>query len=266
MTTRFSRLFAALSTQNRAALIAFVHLCDPTPEASLSILETLSDAGADAFVLGLAFSDPCADSPEMAESAKRALLAGSTAQRALEIIAAYRAEYPDTPLILRTYANLLFARGIDTFFFECRRAEVDAVLVPDIPVPMHSPELDHDRAASENDIGFVLTAAPEDPAVTLKAAAERSHEAVLLTPSSGAAEAQTLSRAPAGVGQTQAGGHRGGGLFPRPGRRGPNPRTHRSRHAPAGAGSRPGRSRGDRRGKCVCAPRAREPCRQPLPL
>lgn len=204
MTTRFSRLFAALSTQNRAALIPFVHLCDPTPEASLSILETLSDAGADAFVLGLAFSDPCADSPEMAESAKRALLAGSTAQRALEIIAAYRAEYPDTPLILRTYANLLFARGIDTFFSECRRAGVDAVLVPDIPVPMNSPDLDHDRAARENGIGFVLTAAPEDPAVTLKAAAERSHEAVLLTPSSGAAEAQTLSRAPAGVGQTPA--------------------------------------------------------------
>ena len=50
----------------------------------------------------------------------------------------------------------------------------------------------------------MLTAAPEDPAVTLKAAAERSHEAVLLTPSSGAAEAQTLSRTPAGVGQTPA--------------------------------------------------------------
>ena len=58
MTDRFANLFNALKARKDGALVPFVNLCDPTPEKSLEILETLTEAGADAFELGIPFSDP----------------------------------------------------------------------------------------------------------------------------------------------------------------------------------------------------------------
>ncbi|MGN1209081.1 MAG: tryptophan synthase subunit alpha, partial [Duodenibacillus sp.] len=60
-TGRFARLFQRLAAQKEGAFVPFVNLCDPTPEASLEILETLAANGADAFELGIPFSDPVAD-------------------------------------------------------------------------------------------------------------------------------------------------------------------------------------------------------------
>lgn len=81
MTDRFANLFNALKARKDGALVPFVNLCDPTPEKSLEILETLTEAGADAFELGIPFSDPSADGPVICLSSKRALANGSDTQK-----------------------------------------------------------------------------------------------------------------------------------------------------------------------------------------
>lgn len=63
MTERFENLFARLAQRREGAFVPFVNLCDPDPETSLAVLETLVASGADALELGIPFSDPCADGP-----------------------------------------------------------------------------------------------------------------------------------------------------------------------------------------------------------
>ena len=63
MTERFENLFARLAQRRAGAFVPFVNLCDPDPETSLAVLETLVASGADALELGIPFSDPCAAGP-----------------------------------------------------------------------------------------------------------------------------------------------------------------------------------------------------------
>ena len=98
MTDRFANLFNALKARKDGALVPFVNLCDPTPEKSLEILETLTEAGADAFELGIPFSDPSADGPVICLSSKRALANGSDTQKCLQVVQQYRAKHPDMPI------------------------------------------------------------------------------------------------------------------------------------------------------------------------
>lgn len=69
MTERFENLFARLAQRREGAFVPFVNLCDPDPETSLAVLETLVASGADALELGIPFSDPCADGPVVEASA-----------------------------------------------------------------------------------------------------------------------------------------------------------------------------------------------------
>lgn len=47
MTERFENLFARLAQRREGAFVPFVNLCDPDPETSLAVLETLVASGAD---------------------------------------------------------------------------------------------------------------------------------------------------------------------------------------------------------------------------
>ena len=47
MTERFENLFARLAQRREGAFVPFVKLCDPDPETSLAVLETLVASGAD---------------------------------------------------------------------------------------------------------------------------------------------------------------------------------------------------------------------------
>ena len=69
MTERFENLFARLAQRREGAFVPFVNLCDPDPETSLAVLETLVASGADALELGIPFSDPCADGATSSGSA-----------------------------------------------------------------------------------------------------------------------------------------------------------------------------------------------------
>lgn len=79
MTERFENLFARLAQRREGAFVPFVNLCDPDPETSLAVLETLVASGADALELGIPFSDPCADGPGVRRFMQAAADAGADA-------------------------------------------------------------------------------------------------------------------------------------------------------------------------------------------
>lgn len=131
---RYDRLFTGLKEKNEGAFIPFVTLGDPDAKTSLEIIRTLIKSGADALELGFAFSDPVADGPVIQAAGHRALAAGATPQGSFEIIAAVRKEFPEIPIGLLVYANLVISGGIEAFYAKAEAAGVDSVLTADAPI------------------------------------------------------------------------------------------------------------------------------------
>ncbi|MCL6331003.1 tryptophan synthase subunit alpha [Pectobacterium carotovorum subsp. carotovorum] len=136
---RYQQLFNRLSEKKEGAFVPFVTLGDPSPEQSLTIIDTLIAAGADALELGVPFSDPLADGPTIQDANLRAFAAGVTPDQCFEMLATIRQKYPEIPIGLLMYANLVFSNGIDEFYQRCAQVGVDSVLVADVPVVESAP-------------------------------------------------------------------------------------------------------------------------------
>src|SRR5262249_59317349 len=110
--TKFKRLFDRPRQQGRAALIAYVTAGDPSPERTPEIVAALERGGVDLIELGVPFSDPIADGPVIQRAAARALVAGTTVRKVLEIARQIRTN-SSIPLLLFTYLNTLLRYGLD---------------------------------------------------------------------------------------------------------------------------------------------------------
>jgi tryptophan synthase alpha chain len=130
---RIDTRFQALKREDRAALITFITAGDPSAEQSLALLRTLPGAGADLIELGMPFSDPMADGPAIQAASLRALKAGMTLQKTLDLVAAFRKSDEATPLILMGYCNPIFAYGAERFAKAAQRAGVDGLIIVDLP-------------------------------------------------------------------------------------------------------------------------------------
>jgi tryptophan synthase alpha chain len=133
MTTRIDRRFAALKKEGRAALVTFVTAGDPDYATSLGILKAMPGAGADVIELGMPFTDPMADGPAVQASSLRALKAGQTLRKTLDLVRTFRAGDPDTPIVLMGYYNPIYIYGVDRFLVDAVSAGVDGLIVVDLP-------------------------------------------------------------------------------------------------------------------------------------
>jgi tryptophan synthase alpha chain len=129
---RIDRTFASLKERGKKAFVAYVAAGDPDYDRSLEILKGLADAGADILELGLPFSDPLADGIVNQMAAERALRAGMTTRRVLDLIRDFRKTH-DTPLVLFTYLNPIFAYGFEDFQRDAVDAGADGILLLDLP-------------------------------------------------------------------------------------------------------------------------------------
>lgn len=157
MSSRIDARFAALKAEGRAAFIPFVMAGDPDPDHFAEILAGLPGAGADIIELGMPFTDPMADGPAIQEAGLRALAAGQTLLRTLSMVAEFRKEDPDTPIVLMGYFNPIFSHGVDRFAVDAREAGVDALIIVDLP-----PEEDDEilGAARAEGISLIRLATP----------------------------------------------------------------------------------------------------------
>jgi tryptophan synthase alpha chain len=133
MTTRIDHRFAALKQDGRAALVTFLTAGDPDPATSLAILRELPNAGADVIELGMPFTDPMADGPAIQMSSQRALKAGQTLQKTLDMVGAFRRADDATPIVLMGYYNPIYIYGVDRFLVDAKAAGVDGLIVVDLP-------------------------------------------------------------------------------------------------------------------------------------
>lgn len=127
----YKQVFENLKKKNEGALVAFTVIGDPNYKSSLEIAKALVDAGADMLELGLPFSDPMADGKSIQAADARALSKGMNTDKVFEFLKDLR-KYTDAPVGLLSYYNLIYQRGIEKFYRDCKEAEVNSVLIADV--------------------------------------------------------------------------------------------------------------------------------------
>jgi len=132
MSNRIDKTFQKLAASNEAAFVAYVCAGDPDAEASLGVIRALADSGADIIELGVPFSDPQADGIVNQLAAERALRAGMSVPKLMELIREFRQTH-DTPIVLFTYLNPVYAYGYEKFHADAAASGADGILLLDLP-------------------------------------------------------------------------------------------------------------------------------------
>ena len=132
--SRLSQRFSELKKEGRAAFIPFISAGDPDMETSQAILEALPGCGADIIELGMPFSDPMADGPAVQASSTRAIAAGATLPKVIELVRKFRKKDGKTPIVLMGYFNPIHAYGTARFARDAAAAGVDGLIAVDLPI------------------------------------------------------------------------------------------------------------------------------------
>ena len=153
---RVAAAFAARRARGQAALVTYVMGGDPDLRGSRELALACAEGGADLLEIGIPFSDPIADGPTIQAAGERALAAGTTPARVLELASEVRRR-TEVPIALMGYLNPVLAYGEARFLDDCAGAGVDALILPDLP-PEEAGELG--RRAREKGVGTVFLLAP----------------------------------------------------------------------------------------------------------
>src|SRR5580704_12564528 len=179
--TRIGQLFERLKHERRCALIAYLTAGDPTPEATPDLVGALERGGADLIELGVPFSDPIADGPIIQLAGDRAIRAGTTLAKVLEIAAKIR-EHSEIPLLLFTYLNPALRYGFARLAVDAKAAGIDGCLLTDVSV---EEAVDYVKVMREAGIDTVFLAAPTSTDRRLKLVAEYSSGFIYLVSRTG---------------------------------------------------------------------------------
>ncbi|WP_339035997.1 tryptophan synthase subunit alpha [Bradyrhizobium symbiodeficiens] len=157
MTTRIDTRFAELAKQGRSAFVTFLMAGDPDPATSLEIIQALPKSGADVIEIGMPFTDPMADGPSIQAAGLRALKAGMTLKKTLELVRGFRKDDNATPIVLMGYYNPIYIYGVDKFLVDAKSAGVDGLIIVDLP-----PEEDDELClpAMKAGLNFIRLATP----------------------------------------------------------------------------------------------------------
>jgi len=155
--SRIDAKFAELRAAGKKAFVAYVMAGDPDYDRSLEVVRGLPAAGVDVIELGLPFTDPMADGPTIQLAGQRALRAGMTLERTLEMARSFRQQDDTTPIVLMGYYNPIYSRGVDRFLEDAKAAGIDGLIVVDLP-----PEEDSELCipAQAAGLNFIRLATP----------------------------------------------------------------------------------------------------------
>jgi len=173
LSNKIDNRFAQLRENGRKALVCYVTAGHPDRVRSMELLRGIEHAGADVLEIGVPFSDPMADGPVIQASSQRALEAGMTFNRVLELVAEAQLTIP---VVLFGYLNPFLAAG-PNFLTKIRDAGCDGVLITDLPVGA-DPALEARFAASP--LAFVRLVAPTTPVERMRLIAQHGSGFVYL--------------------------------------------------------------------------------------
>jgi tryptophan synthase alpha chain len=153
---RFDALYTQLRGSDRIAFNAYLCAGNPSLEATEALILEMERRGVDAIELGMPFSDPVADGPDLQPAHARGVAAGVTLPDVLGLVRRVR-EKSDIPIALMSYYNPIHYRGPATLVAEAADAGIDGLIIPDLP-PEEADDLI--AAAREHDVATIFFVAP----------------------------------------------------------------------------------------------------------
>lgn len=165
-------MFERTERENRAAFLPYFTLGYPTYDDSLDAIQAMAAVGADAFEIGVPFSDPLADGPTLQAAAQTALENGVTVRKSLEGVKTLRERGVQQPMFMFSYLNPLIAYGTEQFVQDAKAAGADGFIIPDLP-----PEEAHlfAEACERENMALIFFLAPtsNDKRIEIASAAAR---------------------------------------------------------------------------------------------
>jgi tryptophan synthase alpha chain len=129
---RIAEAFAsARADGRRAALMPYLMGGFPDMAASERVAAAYVHGGADLVELGVPFSDPLADGPVIHAAGVQALRGGATFEGVLGVCSSIARR---VPVIVMSYANPLYARGLERAVEMLCAAGASGLIVPDVPL------------------------------------------------------------------------------------------------------------------------------------
>ena len=168
-------------------MIAYITAGDPSPAHTPRLVQALERGGADLIELGVPFSDPIADGPVIQRGSERALKAGTTVSKVLEIAAEIR-KHSEIPLLLFTYLNPVLRYGLEVLARDAVAHGIDGCLLTDLSVEEAEPYTAAMRLAG---LDTVFLAAPTSTERRMKLVAEYSTGFIYLISRTGVTGEQT---------------------------------------------------------------------------
>lgn len=168
--------FQELKQKSQCALVPFITAGDPDLETTAKAIEVLAENGADMIELGVPYSDPLADGPTIQAAATRALQKGVQLEDVLAIVTKVVKKI-EVPIILFTYYNPIYYRGVESFLQQIKEAGVSGLVVPDLPLEEAQVLL---KPAAEMGIEVTLLVAPTSSQERINAIVKKSQGFIYL--------------------------------------------------------------------------------------
>lgn len=154
-----NRINKIFQEKNSGLLSLYFCAGHPTLESTGSIIKAIEENGIDFIEVGIPFSDPMADGPVIQDAATKALRNGMTLRKLFSQISEVRKDGVKLPLILMGYMNPIYQMGYEAFFRNCKEADADGVIIPDLPFRDYMEEVK--PIADKYDIRIIMLITPE---------------------------------------------------------------------------------------------------------
>ena len=148
--SRIKKLFS----KPKEKLIPFLTAGYPELDSTIELVCAAVDAGADMVEIGIPFSDPQGDGPVIQKSSQQALNNGITLKRIFEQVKQIRIQ-TDIPIALMGYYNPILKMGHEAFLDNCVSADVDGLILPDLPLDEAGPFCELAKSKGLSPILFV---------------------------------------------------------------------------------------------------------------
>ena len=173
--------------QRDILLMTHIVLGYPSFDDCRRVVEQMAEAGVDLMELQIPFSEPMADGPVILHANQRALAAGATVEKCLELASRLSREFA-MPFVFMTYFNIAYVRGVERFAREMREAGVRGAIIPDLPFEEGAGLLE---AMAKEKLDPIFIFAPNTTDARMSAIAERASGFVYCVARKGVTGAKT---------------------------------------------------------------------------
>ncbi len=160
MSRTLTEAFATARSEGRSALIGYLPAGFPTADGSVALIRAMVDAGVDIVEVGLPYSDPLMDGPDIQAAVEQALAAGTTTDTVLDTVA--QVSDAGATCVVMTYWNPVERYGVDRFAARLADAGGRGLITPDLTPEEAGPWLDASAARGLDRVFLVAPSSTDD--------------------------------------------------------------------------------------------------------